>query len=73
MKKHCAAKVLIVICDLFLHNNHNYNPCKFSYKFACILILSILTNYKQESGFQQVGGQVTRNISVFCVERVALY
>ena len=26
--------------------------------------LSFLTNQKQESGFQQVGGLVTRNISV---------
>ena len=29
--------------------------------------LSFLTNQKQESGFQQVGGLVTRNISVFCL------
>ena len=27
--------------------------------------LSFLTNQKQESGFQQAGGLVTRNISVF--------
>ena len=27
--------------------------------------LSFLTNHKQESGFQQAGGLVTRNISVF--------
>ena len=26
-----------------------------------------LTNQKQESGFQQVGGLVKRNISVFCL------
>ena len=32
-----------------------------------------LTNKKQESGFQQVCGLVTRNISVFCLSRVALY
>ena len=35
--------------------------------------MSFLTNEKQESGFQQVGGLVTRNISVFCLWRVALY
>ena len=34
---------------------------------------SFLTNQKQESGFQQVGGLVTRNISIFCLERVVLY
>ena len=28
---------------------------------------SFLTNQKQESGFQQVGDLVTRNISVFCL------
>ena len=31
-----------------------------------ILFLSFLRNQKQESDFQQVGGLVTRNISVFC-------
>ena len=35
--------------------------------------LSFLTNQKQESGFQQVGGLVTRNISVFCLRPVVLY
>ena len=35
------------------------------YKFAVILFLSFLTNQKEESGFQQVGGVVTKNISVF--------
>ena len=28
---------------------------------------------KQKSSFQQVGGLVMRNISVFCLQRVALY
>ena len=37
------------------------------------LFLSFLTNQKQESGFQQGGGLVTGNISVFCLWRVALY
>ena len=37
------------------------------------LFLSFLTNQKQEPGFQQVGGLVTRNISAFCLSRVALY
>ena len=38
-----------------------------------MFFLFLLTNQKQESGFQQVGGLVTRNISVFCLQRVALY
>ena len=40
---------------------------RFSYKFAFILFLSFLTNQKEESGFQQVGGLVTGNIFVFCL------
>ena len=32
-----------------------------------------LLTLKSYSGFQQVGGLVTRNISVFCLYRVALY
>ena len=35
--------------------------------------LSFLTYHKQESGFQQIGGLVTRNICIFCLERVVLY
>ena len=59
---------------MFLHeNNRNYNSCLFSYKVAFILLLCFLTNRNQESRFQQVGGLVTRNISVFCLYRVALY
>ena len=74
VKKHCVAKVLLAIWEIFLHeNNRNYNSYRFSYKFAFILFLSFLTNQKQESGFQQVGGLVTRNISVFCLKRLALY
>ena len=36
-------------------------------KFALIFFLPFLTNEKQESAFQQVGGLVARNISVFCL------
>ena len=32
-----------------------------------------LQTKKPESGFQQVGGLVTRNISIYCLKRVALY
>ena len=55
VKKHCVAKVLRAIWDIFLHeNNRNYNSYKFSYKFVFTLFFSFLTSQKQESGFQQV-------------------
>ena len=66
VKKHCAAKVLLAIWEIFSHeNNRSYNSYRLSYKFTFILLLSFLTNKKQESDFQQIGGLVTRNISVF--------
>ena len=37
----------------------------FSYKFVFINFLCFLTNQKQDSSFQQVGGLATINISVF--------
>ena len=65
-KKHCVAKILLAIWGIFLHeNNCNYNSYRFNYKFAFIFFLSFLTNQKQKSGFQQVSGLVTINISVF--------
>ena len=74
MKKHFVAKALLAIWEIFLHeNNRNYNSYICSYKFVFILSFSFLTNQKEESGFQQVDGQVTRNISVFVYWRVALY
>ena len=36
-------------------------------------LFSFLSNLKQESGFQQVGSPVTKNISHFCLYLVALY
>ena len=59
---------------MFLHeNNRNFDSDRFSYKFAFILLFSFLTNQKQESASQQVGGLVTKNTSVFCLWRVALH
>ena len=47
--KNSVAKVLLVIWEIFLHeNNRNYNSYKFSYKLAFIVFLSFLTNQKQE-------------------------
>ena len=54
-------------------NNRNYNPYRFSYKFAFIIFLSFLTNQRQESGFQHIDGLVTRFFFVFCLQRFALY
>ena len=56
------------IWKIFLYKNYrNYNSYRLSYKFAFIHFSSSLTNQKQESGFQQVGDVVTRNISGFCL------
>ena len=43
IKKHCVAKVLLAILEIFLHeNNCNYNSYKFSFEFAFIILLSFL-------------------------------
>ena len=74
MKKHCVAKVLLAIWETFLHEkNRSYNFSRLSDKFLFVLFFSFLTNQNQTSGFQQFGGLVMRNISVFCTWRVALY
>ena len=66
-KKWCS-NFLLAIWEIFLdETNRNYISYRFSHEFAFILFLSFLRNQKQESGFQQVGGLVTRNISVFCL------
>ena len=68
MKKQCVEKILLAISEIFLHeNNRNYNSYRFGHKFAFVFFLSFLTNQKQESGFQQVGGLVTRNIFAICL------
>ena len=60
--------------EIFLHeNNRNYICHRFRYKFAFIHLLYFLTNQEQESCFQQIGSLVARNISTFCLWRVALY
>ena len=51
----------------------NYICYRCIYQFAFILFLSFLTNQNKESGFQQVGSLVSRNIFAFCLLRVALY
>ena len=74
VKKHCVARILQGILERFLReNNRNYNSYKFSYKFDLIPVLSCRRNQKQESKFQQLGDLVTKNISAFCLWRVALY
>ena len=44
---------------------YDYDFYKFSYKFIFISFLASGINQKEESSFQQVGGLVTRDISVF--------
>ena len=74
VEKHCVAKFLKGISDRFSYeNNRDYDFYKFSYKFAFISFLSSGINQKEESSFQQLGGLVTRNISVFRLYIVALY
>ena len=66
-KSKFIAKVLLAIRVMFLHeNSRNYNSYRFSQKI-CFYPLFVFKNQKQESDFQQVGGLVTRNISVFCL------
>ena len=48
VKKHCVAKVLLAIWEIFLHeNNCNYNSYRFSYKFSFILFYFL--SYKPKS------------------------
>ena len=63
-----VAKISLAISEIFLHeNNCNYNSFKLSGKSTFIIFESFLRNQKQELNFQQVGGLVTKNISVFKV------
>ena len=55
-------KIIVTIIATYLVTN-----------FLLSSLFSFLTYQKQESGFQQVGGLVTTNISVFCLYRVMLY
>ena len=65
-EKTLCSKVFTSNLRCILHENDcNYNSYRFSYKFAFILFLSFLTNQKPDSGFQQVDGLATRNISAF--------
>ena len=66
VKKHWVAKVSLAIWEIFLQEN-NRNYVSLSYEFNFILFMSFLANHKQKSCFLQVGGLVTRNISVFCL------
>ena len=74
MKKKSVAEILQGIRETFLYeNNRDYNSYKFNCKFAFIPFLLFRRNQKQESNFQQVGGQAKRNISfLFIVSRALL-
>ena len=69
MEKYWAAKILPGIWEIFLHKSDwNYNTFIFSYRLAFISCFSFHRNRKQKAGFQQVGGLVMENISVFCLQ-----
>ena len=66
-------KVLLAIWEVFLReNNRNYNSDRFSHKFVFIPVLSFLRKQKKNQVLAGYG-LVTRNISVFCLQQVALY
>ena len=48
-----------------MKNIRNYDSYKFGYKSAFISFLFFRRIQKQESNFQQAGGLVMRNVSVF--------
>ena len=57
---------LYYLKHFFIRNNYNF--CKFSYNSQILsLFLFFRRNKDQVSIFQQVGGLVTRHISVFCL------
>ena len=65
-QKAMCSKGFLAIWEILLHgNNHNYSSYRFSDKFTFTLCLSLLTNRKQGSGFEQIGSLVRRNISAF--------
>ena len=67
-------KVLLAIWEVFLgENNRNYSSYRFSHKFVFIPVLSFLRKQEKRIKFLAGCGLVTRNISVFCLQRVALY
>ena len=51
--------------DILYENGCNYKSYRLGYKFAFILFLVLLTNQKQESGFQQVDVFVIRMVFLF--------
>ena len=51
--------------DILHENIRNYNSYRLVANSLLSLFLPFLTKQKKESGFQQVGGLVTKNISVF--------
>ena len=55
------------LIEIFIRNNHNYNPYKLSNKFSFITCFSFRRNQKLESNFQQFSELATRNVPVFFV------
>ena len=65
MKEHCVVKILLASRGKLLHeNNCNFHFYKFSYKLAFIPFPSFCMNEKQEPYFYEVGGLVSKNVSI---------
>ena len=64
VKKRFIPKILQGIWETFFYENNRHHN---SYKFAFIPFLPFHRNQEQDSNFQQLGGLITRNISVFCL------
>ena len=67
VRKYCVVKILLEIWEIvYIKIIIAIFPTDLLINFF-ILFLAFLTKQKQEPGFQQVGGLVTRNISVACL------
>ena len=65
LKKHCVAKVLLAIWEIFLYeNNRNYNSYIFSYKFAFTLFFFI--SYKPKTRIRFSASWWSGNEKYFC-------
>ena len=72
-EKTLCDKVLLPIWEMLLDgSNCNYNADKISGRFVFIRFLSCFWNQEQKSSFNQVGGLVTTNISIFCLQWLTL-
>ena len=73
-KKHCVAKVLLPIWEIFLHeNNRNYNSYKFSTKLLLSSFCRFLQTKNKNHDFSKFGNEKYFCCLVIIAGRVALY